>query len=100
MKARTWELAYCWLVLQVLDAITTAAALSFGGLELNPTMAGNPWHMAFLKAGAGAAAVAAVLVLPGRLERAARAGLVAGIALAGAVVAWNTGVLVVLGVAA
>lgn len=100
MKARTWELAFAWLVLQALDVITTATALMYGGVELNPAMRLNPWGMVALKVGVGLAIVALAYVLPARHERATRTGLTAGLVLAGAVAAWNLAMLAVLGGAA
>lgn len=95
--ARVWELAFAWLVLQALDVITTATALMYGGVELNPAMRLDPWALVALKVGVGVALVAAAFLLPARHERAARTGLAAGLVLAGGVVAWNLAMLVLLG---
>lgn len=97
---RAWELAFAWLVLQTLDVVTTAAALIHGAMEVNPAMAGDPWRMVWLKVGVGALVVLVAAVLPARHERAAKGGLAAGLFLAGAVVAWNVAILLVIGGAA
>ncbi len=97
MQAKTWELAYVWFVLQILDVITTATALMHGADEANPLMNHGPWLVLTAKAGAGVALCATVILLPHRLQANTGIAILAGIAIAGAVVAWNTFTLFVIG---
>lgn len=99
MNPRAWELAFCWLVLQILDVITTAAALMHGAAEANPLLGGSAWRMVAIKTVVGLAILAVTLAIPSRHESKARVPLLAGLFLAGAVVTWNVAVLVVIGVA-